>query len=129
MRFNRPTGQRALYALPMGRSTNLLHVWKSLLEQARFTVDGIPKTWDAFWSGWCDDVQPAVHRATGREDVWGVGLNMSAQAIETQFQFSHLWLPIMINSGRQPRRKLTGSWFDWNLLSLSSPGSPQAPPA
>jgi multiple sugar transport system substrate-binding protein len=85
--FNRETGQRALYALPMGRSTNLLHVWKSLLEQAGFTVEDIPKTWDAFWSFWCDEVQPAVRRAAERNDIWGVGLVMSGQAIETQFQF------------------------------------------
>jgi multiple sugar transport system substrate-binding protein len=31
----------------------------------------------AFWSFWCDQVQPAARRATGRDDIWGVGLNMS----------------------------------------------------
>ena len=73
--LNQKTGQRALYALPMGRTTNHIHVWKSLLEQAGFTLDDVPKAWDAFWSFWCDQVQPAVRRATGREDVWGVGLS------------------------------------------------------
>ena len=33
--LNGTTGQRALYALPMGNSVNHLHVWKSLLEQRR----------------------------------------------------------------------------------------------
>ena len=66
--------ERALYALPFGRSTNHLHVWKSLLEQAGFTLEDIPKEWEAFWSFWCDQVQPAVRQATGREDIWGVGL-------------------------------------------------------
>jgi multiple sugar transport system substrate-binding protein len=85
--LNRETGQRALYALPIGRTTNHVHVWKSVLEQAGFTVEDIPKTWDAFWSFWCDQVQPAVRRVTKRTDIWGVGLNMSGQAPETQFQF------------------------------------------
>jgi multiple sugar transport system substrate-binding protein len=85
--FNRKTGQRALYALPMGRTTNHIHLWKSLLEQAGFTLDDIPKEWDAFWSFWCDQVQPAVRRVTGREDIWGVGLNMSGEAPDTQIQF------------------------------------------
>jgi len=85
--LNQKTGQRALYALPMGRTTNHIHVWKSLLEQAGFTLDDIPKEWDAFWSFWCDQVQPAVRRATGREDIWGVGLNMSGEAPDTQNQF------------------------------------------
>jgi multiple sugar transport system substrate-binding protein len=41
--FNGKTGQRALYALPMGRTTIHLAVWKSLLEQASLTLDDIPK--------------------------------------------------------------------------------------
>jgi multiple sugar transport system substrate-binding protein len=87
MLLNQNTGQRALYALPWGRSTNHIHVWKSLLEQAGFTLADIPTEWDAFWSFWCDQVQPAVRRATGRDDIWSVGLNMSGQASDTQNQF------------------------------------------
>ena len=82
--LNPKTGQKALYALPIGRSTNHVHVWKSLLEQAGFTLDDIPREWDAFWSFWCDQVQPAVRRAMGRDDIWGIGLNMSGEATDTQ---------------------------------------------
>jgi multiple sugar transport system substrate-binding protein len=49
---NDTTGQKALYALPIGRATNHVHVWRSLLEQAGFTLADIPKDWDAFWSFW-----------------------------------------------------------------------------
>ena len=51
--------------LPMGFATNHVHVWKSLLEQAGFTLADIPKEWEAFWSFWCDQVQPAVRQALG----------------------------------------------------------------
>jgi len=71
MLLNASTGRRALYGLPMGYPTNHLHVWKSLLEQAGFTLEDIPKEWEAFWSFWCDQVQPAVRQAKGRDDVWG----------------------------------------------------------
>jgi multiple sugar transport system substrate-binding protein len=54
--LNGSSGQKALYGLPMGRTTNHIHVWKSLLEQAGFTLEDIPKEWDAFWSFWCDEV-------------------------------------------------------------------------
>jgi multiple sugar transport system substrate-binding protein len=82
------TGQTALYGLPIGRSTNYLHVWKSLLEKAGFTLEDIPKEWEAFWSFWCDQVQPAVRKATGRDDIWGIALNMSGEAPgETDAQF------------------------------------------
>ena len=40
-----------------------------------------------FWSFWCDQVQPAVRRATGRDDIWGVGLTMSGEASDTEDQF------------------------------------------
>jgi multiple sugar transport system substrate-binding protein len=85
--FDATTGRRALYALPIGFSTNHVHVWRNLLEQAGFTVQNIPKQWETFWSFWCDQVQPAVRRATGRDDIWGVGLAMSTEANDTSFQF------------------------------------------
>jgi multiple sugar transport system substrate-binding protein len=85
--LNAAIGRRALYALPMGINTNHVHVWRTLLEQAGFTLDDIPKQWEAFWSFWCDQVQPAVRRATGRDDLWGVGLAMSAKANDTFIQF------------------------------------------
>jgi hypothetical protein len=68
--LNGTTGRRGLYALPMARSAIYVHVWKSLLERAGFSLDDIPKDWEAFWSFWCDEVQPAVRRALGREDIW-----------------------------------------------------------
>jgi multiple sugar transport system substrate-binding protein len=80
MLLNEKTGQKALYALPIGRSTNHVHVWKSLLEQAGFGLEDIPKEWEAFWAFWCDDVQPAVRQTTGRDDIWAVGLPMSETA-------------------------------------------------
>jgi len=61
---------------PFGHSSNHLHIWRNLLEQAGFTLTDIPHEWDAFWWFWCDRVQPAVREATGRDDIWAVGLPM-----------------------------------------------------
>ena len=71
----------------MGFATNHVHVWRNLLEQAGFTLEDIPKQWEPFWAFWCDQVQPAVRRATGRDDVYGVGLAMSIEANDTFIQF------------------------------------------
>ena len=94
---NEKAGQTALYALPMGRVTNHVHVWKSLLEQAGFTLADIPrKDWDAFWSFWCDQVQPAVRRVTGRDDIWGVGLPHVGRARRgSRLSSLSSWLPTM----------------------------------
>ena len=85
--LNGETGQRALYALPIANSVKHLHVWKNLLESAGFTLADIPREWEAFWSFWCDQVQPAVRRATGRGHIWGIGLPMSARAGDTCIEF------------------------------------------
>jgi multiple sugar transport system substrate-binding protein len=77
------TGRRGLFLLPVGFSTHHAHVWKSLLERAGFTLADIPKEWEAFWAFWCDQVQPAVRKALGRDDVWGVGLTMSVDSVDT----------------------------------------------
>jgi multiple sugar transport system substrate-binding protein len=92
--LNGATGRRGLYGLPMGRRSNHIHVWRSLLEEAGFKLEDVPKQWEAFWSFWCDQVQPAVRRATGRDDIWGVGLPISAAATDTadqlvQFQLAY----------------------------------------
>ena len=98
MLVNQRTGQRALYALPMGRTTNHVHVWTSLLERAGFTLADIPKEWDAFWSFWCGQVQPAVRRATGRDDIWGVGLSMSSNPDgDTWVQYYQFMQPYAAN--------------------------------
>jgi multiple sugar transport system substrate-binding protein len=94
MLLNAKTGQRALYGLPIGQAPNYLHVWKSILERAGFSLDDIPKEWSAFWSFWCDQVQPAVREVTRRDDIWGVGLAMSAESADTAdqfFQFVHAY--------------------------------------
>jgi multiple sugar transport system substrate-binding protein len=94
---NSSTGQRALYALPIGLTVNHVHVWKSLLQQAGFTPADIPREWGAFWSFWCDQVQPAVRRATGRDDIWGVGLPMSLQGDDTLSEFRQFVIALGAN--------------------------------
>jgi multiple sugar transport system substrate-binding protein len=83
--LNQKTKERALYALPIGRASNHIHIWKSLLERAGFALSDVPNDWEAFWAFWCDQVQPAVRRAMGRDDVWGAGLNMSGK-FDSDFQ-------------------------------------------
>ncbi len=87
-------GRRSLYVLPTGRTTIHVHVWKSLLERAGFTLGDVPKEWEPFWSFWCDQVQPAVRKALGRDDIWAVGAPMSIRPTDTRRalrQFVHAY--------------------------------------
>jgi multiple sugar transport system substrate-binding protein len=91
--LNGKTGQRDLYTLPMGRISNHVHVWNSLLERAGFTLADIPQQWEAFWLFWCDRVQPALREAIARDDIWAVGLPMSVAAtIDTDFELTQFQL-------------------------------------
>jgi multiple sugar transport system substrate-binding protein len=78
--LNERTGERGYYGLPIAQVSWHIHVWKSLLDQAGIGLDQIPKEWNAFWEFWCDTVQSAVRRATGRANVFGLGLTMSTAA-------------------------------------------------
>jgi multiple sugar transport system substrate-binding protein len=92
--LNGTTGRRGLYLLPMGLATHHVHVWKNLLERAGLTLADIPREWHAFWSFWCDQVQPAVRKALGRDDIWGVGLPMAVASVDTEngiWQFIHAY--------------------------------------
>jgi multiple sugar transport system substrate-binding protein len=59
------------------------------LDRAGFTIEDIPRKWEAFWSFWCDQGQPAVREATGRDDLRAAGLNMSPLTTEP-WHFSQL---------------------------------------
>jgi multiple sugar transport system substrate-binding protein len=76
------TGREGLYGMPLYRTTYHVHVWKSLLERAGFTLADIPKKWGPFWDFWCDKVQPAVRKATGRDDIFGIGVPMASETTE-----------------------------------------------
>jgi multiple sugar transport system substrate-binding protein len=106
MLLDSKTGRRGLYAMPMGSYFNHVYVWSSLLERAGFTLADVPKEWEAFWSFWCDQVQPGVRRAMGREDVRGVGLPMSAVASDTDdelLQFQLAYGTPWFGADRRPR--------------------------
>jgi multiple sugar transport system substrate-binding protein len=81
------TGRRGLFLLPMGHIGPHVHVWKSLLERAGFQLEDIPKQWEPFWSFWCDKIQPAVRKAIGRDDIYGIGLAMSEVGNDTTNSF------------------------------------------
>ena len=63
------TGRRALYALPMGFATNHVHVWRSLLEQAGFTLADIPKRGRLSGRSGATGSSRRCARLAGRDDI------------------------------------------------------------
>jgi len=83
--LNGQTGKRGIYAIPVAQQIEHIHVWKTMLDQAGLKIDDAPKTWDEWWGWWCQAVQPAVRKATGNRQLFGVGQPMSSSASDTSF--------------------------------------------
>jgi multiple sugar transport system substrate-binding protein len=85
--LNGKTGKRSFYAMPVAQQIEHIHVWKDLLDQAGLDVASVPKTWNEYWDWWCKTAQPAVRKATGDRQKFGVGQPMSSSAADTIFAY------------------------------------------
>ena len=77
----------------MGLATHHVHV-EEPPTSGRFHLADVPTEWEAFWAFWCDQVQPAVRKATGRDDIWGIGLPCRPRSVDTEnwiWQFIHAY--------------------------------------
>jgi multiple sugar transport system substrate-binding protein len=85
--LNGTTGERGIYAMPVAQQIEHIHVWKSMLDEAGLDAASIPKTWNEYWNWWCETAQPAVRKATGDRQKYGVGQPMSSSASDTNFAY------------------------------------------
>jgi len=85
--LNGKTGKKSVYAMPVAQQIEHVHVWRDMLEQAGLKMDQIPKTWNEYWDWWCKTAQPAVRKATGNRNIFGVGQPMSSSASDTIFAY------------------------------------------
>ncbi|HMR33651.1 MAG TPA: extracellular solute-binding protein [Geminicoccaceae bacterium] len=85
--LNGATGKRSFYAAPVAQQIEHIHVWKDMLDQAGVDINTIPKTWEGWWDWWCETAQPAVRKATGDRQKFGIGHAMSSSASDTIFAF------------------------------------------
>jgi len=63
------------------------HIWRSLVEKAGYTLEDIPKTWDAYY-----DFFKEVHkklRAQGVRNVYGMGLNVTTNGVDPNNVFNY----------------------------------------
>ena len=117
-------GSVPLYGLPMGQIMDHVHVWKSLLERAGFSLDDIPKDWDGVLVVL---VRPGAAGGasgdSGRDDLWGIGLAMSAAAADTQDQFfqfvGRLRWGLRDPRGQTGHRRLRRSGRGWSRRSTA----------
>ena len=84
--WNGKSGKRAYYAFPLRQQTIHVQYWRDMLAEAGFTDADIPTTWKAYWSFWCDTVQPALRTRTGKP-VFATGFPMGSDSSNSYYSF------------------------------------------
>ncbi len=87
--LNGKTNARAYYAIPWVQMSPNIHYWSDLLQQAGFKDTDVPREWEAFWSFWCDKVQPSL-RSKGMR-IYGIGQGSSTASNDPFFNV-HIFL-------------------------------------
>ncbi len=78
--------RRAYYAFPIKQQTMHIQYWKDMLAEAGFKESDIPKDWKGYWNFWCDKVQPAYRKKTGKR-AFGIGQPMGVDSSDSFYSF------------------------------------------
>jgi multiple sugar transport system substrate-binding protein len=78
--------KRAYYAFPIKQQTMHIQYWKDMLAEAGFKESDIPKDWKAYWGFWCEKVQPAIRKKTGKR-LFGIGMPMGVDSSDSFYSF------------------------------------------
>jgi multiple sugar transport system substrate-binding protein len=85
--YNSITKKRAYYGVPLTQDVLPNHIWRPLVEKAGFTMEDVPRTWDAFYD-FFKEVQKKL-RAQGVRNVFGLGLNVTTNGVDPNNVFNY----------------------------------------
>ncbi|MEO9161854.1 MAG: ABC transporter substrate-binding protein [Casimicrobiaceae bacterium] len=78
--------KKAYYAFPLKQQTMHIEYWIDMLGEAGFKESDIPTGWHDYWNFWCDKVQPALRKASGKR-VYGTGFPMGVDSSDSFYSF------------------------------------------
>jgi multiple sugar transport system substrate-binding protein len=84
--YNDKTKKKAYYAYPLKQQTMHIQYWKDMLAEAGFKESDIPTGWKAYWDFWCDKVQPAHRKKSGKR-TYGIGQPMGVDSSDSFYSF------------------------------------------
>jgi multiple sugar transport system substrate-binding protein len=84
--YNDKIKKKSYYAFPLKQQTMHIEYWIDMLETAGFKESDIPATWKEYWSFWCEKVQPAFRKKTGRR-IFGIGQPMGVDSSDSFYSF------------------------------------------
>lgn len=86
-----PGGKKSYFAAPVYQQTMHINYWNDMLAEAGFKPSDVPKGWKEYWSFWCDKVQPAHRKATGKR-TFAIGNPMGVNGTDSFFSFHQFML-------------------------------------
>jgi multiple sugar transport system substrate-binding protein len=88
--YNNVTKKRSYYGVPITQNGLPNHIWRPLVEKAGFTMEDVPRTWDAFYD-FFKEVQKKL-RAQGVRNVYGLGLNVTTNGGDPNNVFNYFMI-------------------------------------
>ncbi len=85
--YNSVEKRRSYYSVPYTCAVRPNHVWRPLVEKAGFTMEDIPRTWDAYYD-FFKEVQKKL-RAQGARNVYGIGFQMNTTGNNSNALFDY----------------------------------------
>src|SRR5271167_3176270 len=85
--YNRVERRRSFYGVPYTAGVSANHIWRSLVQKAGYTIEDIPKTWDAFYD-FFKGVQKKL-REQGVRNVYGLGFQVTTNGVDPNFVFNN----------------------------------------
>jgi multiple sugar transport system substrate-binding protein len=85
--YNRVEKRRSYYGAPYTLAARPNHIWRPLVEKAGFSMEDLPRTWDAFYD-FFKDVQKKL-RAQGSRHVYGLGFQLNTTGNDSNLLFDY----------------------------------------
>jgi multiple sugar transport system substrate-binding protein len=84
--YNNVEKKRSYYGVPYTVGASMNHIWRPLVEKAGYSMEDLPKTWDAYYD-FFKDVQKKL-RAQGVRNVYGLGFQLNTTGNDSNARFN-----------------------------------------
>jgi multiple sugar transport system substrate-binding protein len=84
--YNNVEKKRSCYGVPYTVGASMNHIWRPLVEKAGYSMEDLPKTWDAHYD-FFKDVQKKL-RAQGMRNVYGLGFQLNTTGNDSNARFN-----------------------------------------
>jgi multiple sugar transport system substrate-binding protein len=85
--YNNVAHKRSFFGVPLKQQALHIMVWKPMVEAAGYTIEGLPKTWDAYFNVF-EDIQKKL-RAKGQR-VYGIGYSLATKDSDSTYLFNQM---------------------------------------